>query len=174
MVPLTALWLPILVSGAFVFIGSSIIHMALGYHRSDCDRLATEDQLMDAMRKVGVPPGDYFLPHAGSMAVMKSPEFQAKVEKGPVLVMTVLKGKGTPMGQRLLQRFIFLLVVSLFAGYVAGARSVRARPRCKSSVSPRRWRSPATFSESGRTRSGGRASGRRRSRTRSTAWSTRC
>ena len=120
MVPLTALWLPILVSGVFVFIGSSIIHMALGYHRSDCDPLATEDQLMDAMRKVGVPPGDYFLPHAGSMAVMKSPEFQAKVEKGPVLVMTVLKGKGTPMGQRLLQWFLFLLVVSLFAAYVAG------------------------------------------------------
>ena len=97
MVSLTALWLPILVSGIFVFVGSSVIHMALGYHRSDCDPLATEDQLMDAMRKLGVPPGDYFLPHAGSMAVMKSPEYQAKVEKGPVVVMTVLGGVSTMM-----------------------------------------------------------------------------
>ena len=120
MVPLTALLLPILLSGVLCFIASSVIHMALGYHRSDCDPLASEDQLMDALRKVGVPPGDYFLPHAGSMAVMKSPEYQAKVEKGPLVVMTLLKGKGTPMGQRLLQWFVFLLVVSVFAAYVAG------------------------------------------------------
>ena len=120
MVPLSALWLPILVSGVLVFIASSIIHMALTYHRSDCDPLATEEQLLDAMRKVGVPPGDYFLPHAGSVAVMKSPEYRAKVEKGPLVVMTVLKGKGTPMGQRLFQWFLFILVVSVFAGYVAG------------------------------------------------------
>jgi hypothetical protein len=119
MVSLSALWLPILVSGVFVFIASSIIHMALTYHRSDCDPLATEEQLLDAMRKVGVPPGDYYLPHAGSMAVMKSPEYQARVEKGPLVVMTVLRGKGTPMGQRLFQWFLFILVVSLFAGYVA-------------------------------------------------------
>jgi len=120
MVSLTALLLPILLSGVLCFIASSVIHMALGYHRSDCDPLASEDQLMDALRKVGVPPGDYFLPHAGSMAVMKSPEYQAKVEKGPLVVMTLLKGKGTPMGQRLLQWFVFLLVVSVFAAYVAG------------------------------------------------------
>ncbi len=119
MVSLTALWLPILLSGVFAFVASSIIHMALTYHRSDCDPLPTEEPLLDSMRKLGVPPGDYFLPHAGSMAVMKGPEFQARVEKGPIVVMTVLKGKGTPMGQRLFQWFVFLLVVSLFAGYVA-------------------------------------------------------
>ncbi|MGE5412595.1 MAG: hypothetical protein ACM3NW_00345 [Syntrophomonadaceae bacterium] len=119
MVSLSALWLPILVSGVIVFVASSIIHMALTYHRSDCDPLATEEQLLDAMRKAGVPPGDYYLPHAGSMAVMKSPEYQARVEKGPLVVMTVLRGKGTPMGQRLFQWFVFILVVSLFAGYVA-------------------------------------------------------
>lgn len=119
MVSLSALWLPILVSGVFVFVASSIIHMALTYHRSDCDPLATEEQLLDAMRKLGVPPGDYYLPHAGSMAVMKSPEYQAKLERGPLAVMTVLRGKGTPMGQRLFQWFVFSLVVSLFAGYVA-------------------------------------------------------
>ena len=119
MVPLSQLWLPILVSGVIVFVASSIIHMALTYHRSDCDPLPTEEQLLDAMRKLGVPPGDYYLPHAGSMAVMKSPEYRAKLERGPLAVMTVLKGRGTPMGQRLLQWFVFILVVSLFAGYVA-------------------------------------------------------
>ncbi len=119
MVSLSALWLPILVSGVIVFVASSIIHMALTYHRSDCDPIATEEQLLDSMRKLGVPPGDYYLPYAGSMAVMKSPEFKAKLDRGPLVVMTVLKGKGTPMGQRLFQWFVFILVVSLFAGYVA-------------------------------------------------------
>jgi hypothetical protein len=121
MVPLTALWLPILVSGVFVFIGSSVIHMALQYHRSDCDPLATEEKLLDAMRNVGVPPGDYFLPHPPSkMADMKSPEYEAKLEKGPLVVMTVLEGKGMPMGPRMIQWFVYTLVVSVFAGYVAG------------------------------------------------------
>ena len=119
MVPLSALWLPILVSGVIVFVASSIIHMALTYHRSDCDPLPAEEQLLDSMRKLGVPPGDYMLPHAGSMEVMKSPEFKAKLDRGPLVVMTVLRGKGTPMGQRLFQWFIFILVVGLFAGYVA-------------------------------------------------------
>jgi len=119
MVPLSQLWLPVLVSGVLVFVASSIIHMALTYHRSDCDPLPTEEQLLDSMRKLGVPPGDYYLPHAGSMAVMKSPEYRAKLERGPLAVLTVLKGQGTPMGQRLLQWFVFSLVVGLFAGYVA-------------------------------------------------------
>ena len=34
MIPLTALWLPILVSAVFVFIASSVIHMMLGYHKA--------------------------------------------------------------------------------------------------------------------------------------------
>lgn len=119
MVPLSQLWLPILVSGVIVFVASSIIHMALTYHRSDVDPLPAEDQLLDAMRKLGVPPGDYYLPHAGSMAVMKSPEYRAKLDRGPLAVMTVLRGKGTPMGRRLFQWFLFILVVSLFGGYVA-------------------------------------------------------
>jgi hypothetical protein len=119
MVPLSQLWLPILVSGVIVFIASSIIHMALTYHRSDCDPLATEEPLLDSMRKLGVPPGDYYLPHAGSMEVMRSPEYKAKFERGPLVVMTVLRGQGTGMGQRLLQWFVFILVVGLFAGYVA-------------------------------------------------------
>jgi len=38
MVPIMALWLPILLSAVFVFIISSIIHMVLKYHQNDfCD-----------------------------------------------------------------------------------------------------------------------------------------
>ena len=44
-VPLTRLVLPIVLSTVFVFIASSIIHMALGYHRADYTRLPSEDAL---------------------------------------------------------------------------------------------------------------------------------
>ncbi len=35
MVALQALWLPILLSAVIVFVGSSIIHMALPWHKND-------------------------------------------------------------------------------------------------------------------------------------------
>jgi len=35
MVPIAALWIPILLSAVIVFVASSIIHMLLPYHRSD-------------------------------------------------------------------------------------------------------------------------------------------
>jgi len=35
MIPLTALWLPILVSAVIVFFASFIMHMVLAYHKSD-------------------------------------------------------------------------------------------------------------------------------------------
>ena len=36
MVPLTALLLPILLAAVIVFVASSLIHMVLKYHQSDC------------------------------------------------------------------------------------------------------------------------------------------
>lgn len=54
MVPLTSLWLPILLSAAAVFVASSIIHMALPYHKSDYGRMAAEDEIMEAFRKASM------------------------------------------------------------------------------------------------------------------------
>ena len=66
MVPLVSLWLPILLSAVMVFVASSIIHMALPYHRTDYRKLPAEDEVMDALRKVGIPPADYMMPCPGS------------------------------------------------------------------------------------------------------------
>jgi len=63
---ITTLWLPILVSSVFVFIASSIIHMVLKYHANDFKKLPGEDQIMEALRKFNIPPGDYAMPRAGS------------------------------------------------------------------------------------------------------------
>jgi hypothetical protein len=118
-VALTSLWLPILVSAFAVFIVSSIIHMALSYHRSDFVKAPQEDQLMDAMRRFNIPPGDYMIPCAGSPSAMNEPAFIEKMNKGPVAVMTVMKNGPWSMGPQLAQWFLFSVVVSLFAGYLS-------------------------------------------------------
>lgn len=119
MVPLTSLWAPILVSAVVVFVASSIIHMALPIHRNDFRKAPSEDALLDALRGFGVTPGDYVVPCAGSPAVMKTPEFKEKMKRGPVVFMTVFPPY-TGMGARLALWFVYLLVVGIFAGYVAG------------------------------------------------------
>jgi hypothetical protein len=120
MVPLTQLWLPILVSAVFVFVASSIIHMALPYHKSDYKRLKDEDGLMDALRKMGDPPGDYLFPCPVNREQMKDPAFLEKWKKGPVGFMTVIPAGQQSMAKNLIQWFIYCIVVGVFAGYVAG------------------------------------------------------
>ena len=127
MVPLTSLWAPILVSAVVVFVASSIIHMALPIHRNDFRKAPSEDALMDALRGFGVTPGDYIIPCAGSPAVMKTPEFKEKMKRGPVAFMTVFP-PNTGMGARLAQWFVYLVVVGIVAGYVAGRALGPAAP----------------------------------------------
>jgi hypothetical protein len=119
MVALSSLWLPILVSAVLVFVASSLIHMVLGYHSSDYGRVPKEDDVMAALRPFNIPPGDYFLPCAGSTAAFKDPAFQDKWSKGPVASMTVMPSGVNFMGSQLAQWFAYAAIVALFAGYVA-------------------------------------------------------
>ncbi len=120
MVPLLSLWAPILLSGIIVFVASSIIHMALTYHRGDYAKLPKEDEVMAALRPFNLPPGDYMVPRAASPEAMKDPAFADKMGKGPVAVMTVMKPGPFNMGPSLAQWFVYCLVVSLFAAYLTG------------------------------------------------------
>jgi len=120
MVPILSLWLPILLSAVFVFVLSSIIHMFLGYHANDYRKLPDEDGLADALRKFNIPAGQYNLPHAGSMKEMNSPEFQAKMKKGPAAMMTIWPAGNTSMAGNLIQWFVYSIIVAIFAAYVAG------------------------------------------------------
>lgn len=119
MVPLISLWLPILLSAVIVFVASSIIHMLLGYHSTDWKRFPDEDAALDALGRLGLPPGDYAGPMANSMAEMNTPEFRAKAEKGPRVNLTIL-GPSDSMPRSLLLWFLHSLVVAIFAAYVAG------------------------------------------------------
>ncbi len=119
MVSLAALWLPILLSAVLVFIASSIIHMVLRYHSSDLRKIPAEDAVLDALRPFNLAPGDYAAPRPHSMAEANTPEFKAKIERGPRVLLTIT-GPSTSMGRSLVLWFVYLLVVSLFAAYVAG------------------------------------------------------
>jgi len=126
MVPVLSLWLPILLSAVAVFIVSSIIHMVLPFHRSDYKPVPNEDAAIEALRPLSIPPGDYFLPHAGSPEGMKDPAFLEKMEKGPVIHMTVLSPSTTMnMGPQLAMWFVYSLIVSLFAAYLTGRALTR-------------------------------------------------
>ena len=121
MVSTLSLWLPILVSAVLVFVASSVIHMFLNWHKNDFQAVPDEDGVMDALRGFDLQPGNYSIPYAKSMEVLKSKEFQAKAERGPCAFMTVLQGGGpSGMGKQLAQWFVYCVVVGLFAAYVTG------------------------------------------------------
>ncbi len=120
MVPVLTLWLPILLSAVFVFIVSSFIHMVLPYHQKDFRKLDKEDEALAALRKLAIPSGDYIVPCGGSMKAMKDPAFVEKWKQGPIVFMTVLTPQQAGMGASLVGWFIFNLVISVFAAYIAG------------------------------------------------------
>jgi len=120
MTELSALMVPIVVSAIFIFLASSIIHMATPWHKNDYLKLPNEEAFRSAVRPLAIPPGDYMVPRAMSMDEMKSPEFTAKGAEGPVAIMTVLPTGPFSMGKQLFLWFVFTMVVSAFAGYVAG------------------------------------------------------
>jgi hypothetical protein len=112
---LGALWLPILLSAVIVFIASSIMHMLLPYHRSDCSRLPNEDQARAALR--GLSRGLYTIPYATHQD-MKSPALQEKYREGPVAMLTVYPSGPPAIPKFLGMWFVFCLIISFFAAYL--------------------------------------------------------
>src|SRR6202140_4856423 len=120
MVPIHALWLPILLSAVIVFVASSILHMALPFHKSDYRKLPDEGKVTDALRAVGVTPGPvYSFPHC-THKDMKSPEVVEKFKRGPVGLLTVMPSGAPAMGKFLGLWFVYCLVVGIFVACVAG------------------------------------------------------
>lgn len=119
MTSLSALWLPVLLSAVAAFVASSIIHMVLPWHKSDYPRLPNEEALRQAVGPLAIPPGDYMIPRPNTRQDLSSPEFLKKMETGPVMVMTVMPSGPMSMGRNLAMWFVYCLVVSVFAAYIA-------------------------------------------------------
>lgn len=111
MTPFLSLLLPILASAVAVFVLTMVLHMT-PWHRGDYARVPDEDGVMKALRSFAIPPGDYTLPHPGSAEYMRSAEYDAKRDAGPVLFMSVLPAGPWRMGRMVGLWFLFAALVS--------------------------------------------------------------
>lgn len=117
MIPLTDLWLPILVSAALVFVVSSLVHMVLQWHNSDARQLPNEDKVLAALRSSGLTAGEYRFPYCTTMKEMGTPEFAAKLASGPVGNMTIMPSGPHGIGRSLMQWFVLCVVIGVFVAY---------------------------------------------------------
>jgi hypothetical protein len=120
MVTLSMLWLPILVATVLVFVASSVIWMALPYHRSDTRRLPDEAPVLEPLQKQDLKPGIYRFPWAESMKAMKEPTFVDKLNQGPVGFVTILPKGQSPMGKTLVLWTVYVLAIGILVAYVTG------------------------------------------------------
>lgn len=119
MVPIAALWLPIVLAAVIVFVASSIMHMLLPYHRSDYKQLPDEDKVMGALRSANLTRGAYIFPYC-SHKEMRSPATLEKYKQGPVGFMNILPSGPPNMPKLLVQWFVYCLVIGFFTAYVTG------------------------------------------------------
>ena len=89
MVSLGALWLPIVLAAVIVFIASSIMHVVLKYHESDCYQIPDEDKFLALLRPANLKRGFYMFPYCQHKD-MKSPAAIEKYKQGPVGLMTIM------------------------------------------------------------------------------------
>lgn len=118
---LVDLWLPILLSAVFVFLVSSVIHMALPIHRGDFQKLPNEDAVLAALQKAGVGRGQFMFPCPASMKDCDTPVMKEKFARGPVGSIIVRQpGGGMGIGKALGIWFVYCLIVGTFVAYLAG------------------------------------------------------
>ena len=122
MIPLYELWLPVLVSATLVVSTSYVLHRLLNYHLRDYDRLANEAEVIDALERLGVPPGNYPMPLPTTRREMVSPAFMTKRERGPIWLNVM-----TPFSMRkvMVEWFAYALVAGILTAFLT-ARALDA------------------------------------------------
>ncbi|HVG86976.1 MAG TPA: hypothetical protein VM820_20810 [Vicinamibacterales bacterium] len=113
------LWIPILVGGLAVFVMSALVWTVLPHHRKEWRKLPNEEQVADAIRAGNVTPGLYHLPHMNDMKEMGSPEGIAKMNRGPLVYMTVAPTGMPTMGPMMAKSAIASIIIATFVAYVA-------------------------------------------------------
>ena len=117
-VELTALWLPILLSGVAVFFISSLIWAVIQYHNSDWKKLPDEESARSSLKSAA--PGLYAVPYAADNAAKADEAWQAKYKEGPAAMIFVVPHGEMAMGKQMIQWFVYCILISIFVAYVAG------------------------------------------------------
>src|SRR5260370_37228391 len=98
------------------------------WHKTDYPRYAIEARVLDALRPIGLRPGDYRMPRRASSGEMRSPQFKEKMKRGPAVMMTVFPPWTGSMASNLSQWFGYCIIVSVFAAYIAGSAGSAGAP----------------------------------------------
>jgi len=118
-----------------VFVISSLIHMVIKSHASDYRPLQNEDAVRAALRAGNAAPGAYVIPHCKDMKDMSSDAMKQKYVEGPVGHLTLGQPGPIAMGKYLAMWFVWTLIVSIVAAYLAtqlfGLDPGRARAAAK-------------------------------------------
>lgn len=115
------LWMPIVLSAVVVFVASSVIWMMTPLHKGDYQVPPDEAEIQGAVTKHGFKPGMYVMPWCkGGHGGMKDPEYLARVEKGP-WVMVLVSGSRPSMGRCLGLWFASQVVIAVVVAYTAAA-----------------------------------------------------
>src|SRR5689334_10193722 len=124
----TSLVLPILAAAVAVFILSSVVQAVMPWHKKDFDNVPDDDAVINAIRQLNIPPGDYCVPSPRLPDGTRNPDFVEKWAAGPSLTMTVIPPSSS-MARYLGQWFAFTLLVAAIAGWVTCTIVERAYDR---------------------------------------------
>lgn len=121
MIPLTTLWLPILLSAVFVFIASNILHMVIpAWHHSDYGKLPDEAAALKALS--AAKSGQYIAPNVNWSKTPK--EELDQLMRGPMAFILLRNPGEFAFAPALISWFVFALVLSILIAYV-GAVTLR-------------------------------------------------
>lgn len=120
---LSQLWLPILLSGAAVWVVSAIVWMAMPHHKKDWSPMPDEAAFYRAFDELKFPPGNYGFPDMRDRSRCKDPEVQKRWKAGEMGLLSVW-GK-VSMGRNMMVTFLVYLVISFFVAYIG---SVAVKP----------------------------------------------
>lgn len=119
MTDVMSLWLPILISGVVVFIVSALVWMVMPHHKADVQYCPQQDKLLDAIRDIGIKPGNYMFPNCEDPKDWKSEEVQKVFNAGPWGTLNLWDAKPN-MGKNMLLTLLSFIVVSIFVAYITG------------------------------------------------------
>jgi len=121
LIPLTALWLPILLSGMVVFAVSAMIWMVMPHHKQDFAAADDEDALMDAVRSTVPGPGMYTFPRAPD-GEMSGEAYRERLAAGPVGILRVRDPETViDMRPAMAKSVLLHLVIAVFVAWLASS-----------------------------------------------------
>ena len=110
------LWLPIVVSTIVLFFASFAAWVILPHHFGDKKKLAHEQEVMNLVKDLKIPPGNYMFPYADNKAEQGSAEFQTRYQAGPRGCLDVYAS--ADMRLNMVLTVLFFFVTSAVIGYI--------------------------------------------------------